>query len=522
MTPPVSSAPSRRSLVRAGGLVAGAAGAALAVPGRADAAAYTPAHYPGEPLLSAFDRHLVTRTSYGLTPALRRTVLQAGGARAWADQQLTPSRIADGAADALVGWWPSLRLGPAELWRRNVEEIEGGWEVMAGYQRWLLMRRITTNRQVHELMTDFWLNHFNVPVNGDGVFTWRFHYDGVVRQHALGRFADLLQATITHPAMGIYLNNATSGKEHPNENLGRELLELHTVGRGNYSEDDVKSSARILTGYRVAMWDTWAAAYDPAEHWTGPVRVMGFGHANREADGRDVTRRYLDYLAHHPRTAERVVRKLAVRFVGDQPSSTLITYLARIYRENDTRIAPVLRALVRSQAFAGATGAKVRDPAEDVVATYRALGATVRRPTGDESAANAMLWQCSTIGAVPCDWPRPDGQPADNDSWSSPARILASLEMHWGMSGRWWPSTDVTYRTPAGWLPRRSLRFDLLVDHLSQQLLGRRSTSALLQACCQVCAVSPGTVIDAQHGVVQWNFHRLLSTLLDSPAHLTR
>ena len=121
---------------------------------------------------------------------------------------------------------------------------------MESYQRWLLMRRIRTKRQVQEVMTEFWLNHLNVPANGDATFTWRFDYDRQIRARALGSFRDILYAAVTHPAMGIYLNNAVSTKSHPNENLGRELLELHTVGRGEYTEDDVKNSARILTGWR--------------------------------------------------------------------------------------------------------------------------------------------------------------------------------------------------------------------------------------------------------------------------------
>jgi len=155
-------------------------------------------------------------------------------------------------------------------------------------------RRTVSRRQVHEVMTEFWQDHLDVSVHSDGAFTHRFSFDQVVREHALGTFADLLHATTTHPAMGIYLNNAVSTRTHPNENLGRELLELHTVGRGGYSEEDVKGYARILTGWRVDMWRTWDAWYSLADHWTGPVRVLGFTDANvprSETEGRALTRR---------------------------------------------------------------------------------------------------------------------------------------------------------------------------------------------------------------------------------------
>ncbi|MCW2795254.1 MAG: hypothetical protein JWM79_751 [Nocardioides sp.] len=466
------------------------------------------------------------RFSYGVTARLATEVLAAGGANRWLEKQLAANRISDPAADALLGWYPSLSRGPQELWQRQIQEIEGGWEVMADYARWVMLRRMHTKRQVLETMTEFWENHFNVPVWGDATFTWRTSYGAAIRRQALGRFDDLLHATITHPAMLIYLDGAVSTAAHPNENLGRELLELHTVGRGNYTEDDVKNSARILTGWSVDMWETWAASYETQDHWLGPVRVMGFSDANTASDGRAVTRRYLSYLAHHPATAQRIARKLAVKFVGDNPSRALVDKLAGVYLDNDTAIKPVLRALVATTAFGRGVGSKVRDPGEDVVATYRALGVRVQRPPeGDAAepyAATAMLWQVANLGTSPFAWPRPDGQPIDNDSWSSPSRLIASMDVHYGMSGGWWPSVGITYREPMDWMPKPSLRFNVLVDHLSQQLLHRRSTAQLLEACCQAVDVTPTEMINADHGLVRWSFPRLLTTFFDSPAHLTR
>jgi hypothetical protein len=519
---------SRRAVLgRAAAVGAAAAGASLGRPGVAAAAAsYAPAHYRGAPLLSTSGRHVVSRFSYGVTPRLAAEVLGAGGGSRWFEKQLTPSAISDPAADALLAWYPSLSRGPEELWQRQIQEIEGGWEVMADYARWAMLRRIHTKRQVLETMTEFWENHFNVPVWGDATFTWRTSYGVAIRRHALGRFDDLLHATITHPAMLIYLDGAISTAAHPNENLGRELLELHTVGRGAYTEDDVKNSARILTGWSVDMWQTWAAGYQTEDHWVGPVGVMGFSDPNASSDGRGVTKRYLTHLAHHPATARRIARKLAVKFVGDDPSPALVDKLAAVYLANDTAIKPVLRALIASTAFKDAVGSKVRDPGEDIVATYRALGVRVQRPpdgdAGDEYAATAMLWQVASLGTSPFAWPRPDGQPIDNDSWSSPSRLIASMDVHYGMCGGWWPSVGISYPKPTDWMPKESLRFDKLVDHLAQQLLHRRSTAQLLKACCEAVDVAPTETITADHGLVRWNFPRLLTVFLDSPAHLSR
>src|SRR6478735_2181696 len=339
-TPP----PSRRALV----------GGALAASAAAVTATAEPAYagggkkHDGPPLLSKPDRHLVTRFSYGLTPELARDVRKAGGGLAWFESQLKPSSVSDKEVGKVDAWWPELSYSPAKLWQRQITQQQAGWQVMANYQRRALQRRMRTNRPLLEMMAEFWENHLNVPVNGDAQFTYRAAYGDHVREHALGKFSDLLVGAITHPAMLIYLDQAISNKTHTTENLGRELLECHTVGEGSFTEDHVKASARILTGYTVDMYETWQALYNPEEHWRGRVKVMGFKDTNKKKDGQDLTRRYLEYLAHHPATARRIAQKLAVKFVRDEPSAGLVARLAKVYLKNDTEIAPVLRALVRS------------------------------------------------------------------------------------------------------------------------------------------------------------------------------
>lgn len=532
--PPTTALPpartSRRSLLRRGAAVGAASTVALSAgaPSAEATVSHRPARFRGAPLLSGADRHLVSRFSYGVTPTLTAEVLAAGGADRWFESQLSPGRIADVQADALVTWWPCLTLGPTKLWTNQRDGIEGGWEVMSSYQSWLLVRRITSKRQLAELMTEFWMNHLNVSVSHDSAFTHRFDYDRVVRANALGTYEDLLLGAITHPAMSMFLDNTYSTKDQPNENLGRELLELHTVGIGSYTEDDVKASARILTGYTVDMWDTFVAAYNPRIHWTGPVTVMGFSAANSDRDGRAVVQAYLKYLAHHPKTAERIARKLCVAFVSDTPSDALVARLAQVYLAHGTAIVPVLRALIATAEFKASAGTKVREPGADVVATYRALNVKLSKPPPGDSgyAAQAIVWQTEMIGQRPCAWPRPDGQPLDNEAWSSPSRLLASMEVHWSMSGQWWPQDGATYVPMAAWLPTPKIRFDLLVDHLCQQLLGRRSSATILRACLDVVpddmAVAPATIITANHPLVRWGFYRLLSTMLDSPTHFTR
>jgi hypothetical protein len=474
------------------------------------------------PVLGVSARLLVSRFSYGLTPALGAQVRSRGGARAWFEWQLEPGTIRDPDLVGLDSWWPGLACSGAEAWRRNVEEVEPGWVHTAHYQRWLLQRRMRSRRQLLEVMTEFWEHHFNVPANGDAHFVYRKDYGDTIRRHALGSFEELLQATTTHPAMLIYLDQAVSTKAHPNENLGRELLELHTVGRGHHTEDDVKSCARVLTGWRVDLWQTWTPSYQPSSHWTGPVSVVGFTDPNADPDGRDVTRRMLSHLARHPETARRVARKLAVKFVSDDPPEGLVERLAEVYLAEDTRIRPVLRALVDSPEFRGSEGLKIRTPVEDVVAAYRVLGIRTDEPTADASAANAILWQCTTLGAYPQGWPRPDGLPQVNRAWATPARMMASMRVHLTLCGGWWPTVDVRYRAPASWAPDYPIRFDDLVDHLSRTLLHRPATPVLQRACSEALDVAPEERITRDHGLVRWGMPRLLTTFLDSPTFYAR
>ncbi len=470
--------------------------------------------------------HVASRFTYGMTPELLAEMSAHPSLQSWLDAQLRPETVADGAAEAMEGWWPSLAWSPSVMWAKDRATPGAAWNAMADYQRWCLVRRIYSKRQLLESVAELFEDHLHVPVHDDGVFGYRTDYGRTIRRHALGRFDDMLVATTTHPAMGISLDNASSTKRAPNENLGRELLELHTVGRGNYTEDDVKASARILTGYRVEMWTaSWNAYYDPSSHWTGPVQVMGFSHANGAADGRPVTEAYLRYLAHHPATARRIARKLAVRYVSDTPSAGLVDHLASTYLANATAIVPVLRALFAHPEFVTSVARKVRTPADDVVATWRALGVQAQSPTDGDSGVNAILWQTVALGQAPFDWARPDGQPQDGAAWSSVSRVLASFESHYAMAGTWWPSKQLVYKPVASWVPLQagqSMRFDALVEHLSRSLLGRPASGRLTEACCQAAGLTPATAITTTHALVRWGMPVLLTTVLDTPEHMTR
>ncbi len=472
---------------------------------------------------SVAERHLLGRFSYGVTPQLFKAAQAAGGSRAWFEAQLSPGTIGDAAADEMRAWYPYLDKTPQQLWYDDQEGIRPSWEVGIDLQRWSVMRRTFSNRQLHEHMTEFWSNLLHVPAPGDKSWPHRSRYDATIRKHALGRFDDMLVACDLHPSMGAYLDNAQSTAGNINENLGRELLELHTVGiEAGYTEEDVRNSAYILTGWRVDMWDTWRGYYSYADHWTGPVKVLDFTDPNSSLDGRALSKRYLRYLAQHPATAQRIARRLCVRFVSDTPSEAIVSAVAAAFLNSGTDIKTTLRTLVDHPDFAAAVGQKTRTPSEDAVATIRALGIKVHAPTKRDDFALINIWQLANMGQQPFDWPRPDGFPDVADAWSGVSRVLGSWQVHWALAGGYWPKTGATYRSKAKWMPVLPAKFSVVVDDISRRVLSRPATPTLQQAVTAFTGIQPWERIRTADDIGDYRMTKLLSVVLDTPAHMSR
>ncbi len=419
-------------------------------------------------------------------------------------------------------WWPTLALTPLQRFMRYKAGIETGWEMMQSLASWTMMRRLVTNRPVEALMVDFWSNHLHVASPASDVWVWRVEYDAMVRRHALGRFDELLVEAIQHPAMGLYLSNVLSTADAINENLGRELLELHTLGVGNFTEDDVVNSARILTGFHVDTGGTWDASYDPADHWVGRVKVQGFASANADPNGIPVLVKYLKYLAMHPATAKRICTKLAVRFMSDKPSKALVDSLTTVYLASNTAIVPVLRALVASGEFKATVMNKVRTPVEDALATWTAVGAVVAQPRSDQAAANQFINVSKAIGQVVFDWPTPDAFPDLAPAWCNAGRLLGSMRVHWYASSGSWPNEGISFKAPIEWMPRLPALFSDVVDHVVQRMLFLPSTPDMLQAACLATDLGADDVIDETHPLIRYKFPRFMVSILDTPEHLSR
>jgi len=278
-------------------------------------AGYVVAPYERTRIPTARQLHVLNRLGWGYTRSGYRQLLRAGGEDAWFDQQLDPDSIQEsGKASAVSHWYPELAKSAADMWAEDQAGTRGQGAVANDLANLAILRRVYTRRPVFEQMVDFWSNHLHINSRHPRAFTQRPAYDAVIRKHALGRFEDMLVEASLHPAMLIYLNNWKSVRGNPNENHGRELLELHTVGLASgYTEAMIKDSAKILSGYTVRGEGAsiLSGYYDPGKHTTGAVRVLGFRAENRLADGSQLTVDYLRYLARHPATAERIARKLA-------------------------------------------------------------------------------------------------------------------------------------------------------------------------------------------------------------------
>jgi uncharacterized protein (DUF1800 family) len=413
------------------------AGPTLVFPTAAEAAAGTRVEGP---TLLASDRpvlHLLRRATWGPTPALLVEV-EAVGIDAWLDAQLDPATIADDEADAVVA---SVPLGTAD--QASVRrEVQGrGWAAATDVGRVALARQVWGRRHLLEVMVDFWSDHLHVatPSGASWDVGGSYHHD-VIRAHALGSFSDMLVASARHPAMLRFLTAEDSTKESVNENYGREVLELHTVGvAAGYTEQDVRTSAHILTGRTVERGnDPGAGAfrYDPEMHWVGPVSILGFSHANASGGGGlEVGDAYLRHLARREATATTIARKLAVRFVSDTPPPALVDRLAAAYLDGDTAVVPVLDTLFRSAEFWAAVGRKTRRPLENIVAAARVLEV---RPTGDAAAGLGALYNIATrAGHRPLAWPAPDGYPDVAGAWRSAGGLVAVWNSHRMLAGDW-------------------------------------------------------------------------------------
>ncbi|MFB9375720.1 DUF1800 domain-containing protein [Kineococcus gynurae] len=462
--------------------------------------------------------HLVRRTTWGPTPGLLEEVAAVGPAR-WLEQQLDPSRIPDEACDRFLTLFPKLNR---TLQQVRAQERWGDARTMQQLSYATIGRYCWSRRQLFEVMCDFWSNHLNVTNTVPAFFADRHDYDAtVVRPHALGRFADMLLASSRHPAMLRYLDGGVSRKEAPNQNYGREVLELHTLGiDGGYTETDMKACARVMTGWCFRGDGT--AIFDPRRHDAGAVRVAGWSAPDHDpASGPQVQADLLLFLARHPSTARSLATKLVRRFVSDDPQPDLVAQLARVYLDNDTAVAPVLRALFASPAFAASAGTKTRRPLEGLVAAVRALGAQPGR-TG-AGGADAIFIAARGLGHGPLLWPAPNGFPDVATAWSSAGSTMRRWNATWELTSRRkpdnlvWPENSNLATRIAG-----CRTWGQFLARLVATLLFRPATQPEIDALLRLCGRSSETPLSENDPWLAQRLGDLSAIVLCAPGHMER
>ncbi len=414
--------------------------------------------------------HALSRLTFGARPG-DVAVVRALGVDRWIANQLSPHRMPDSAGERAIARFDGLDAEPREIValfaevrreRRQrqamaTDTAEGMRpkraptrgaarqlrRVVGDLQAAKVARAVASERQLQEVMVDFWENHFSVFVGKGQTRLFLTHYDrDVIRPRALGKFRDLLGAVAHSPAMLFYLDNwqsaadsgrsvsrgrpAAGGTRRPqaprrarglNENYARELLELHTLGvDGGYTQHDVIEVARALTGWSIDQ-RAGAFVFRAAIHDADAKVVLGHRLAAGRGieDGEDV----LDIVARHPATARHVARKLAMRFVGDSPPPALVARAAETFRRTDGDIREVVRTVVTSPEFfsRAAYRAKVKSPFELVVSALRAMNADV-----DATPRTARL--VAQLGQPIFGRQTPDGWPETADEWMNAGAIL--------------------------------------------------------------------------------------------------
>jgi uncharacterized protein (DUF1800 family) len=437
--------------------------------------------------------HVLNRIAFGPRPGDVERV-QRIGLREYIEQQLHPESITDTRAEEAVSHFASLRMSQDEIFqqypepKRLAEQLgvlnpkqakpEDQPAARAKLQQYMkdnmiqrpaqllqelvsnkIVRGVESERQLQEVMTDFWFNHFNIywDKGADRWLTTDFETN-VIRPHALGKFKDLLVGTAESPAMLFYLDNHLSSSPSPvaeaalrranrpnakrqpgiNENYARELMELHTLGvDGGYTQKDITEVARAFTGWTIDQPRMSAKfVFRPAMHDRGEKVVLGQRiPANRGVqDGQEV----LDILAHHPSTARFIATKLVRRFVADEPPQALVDKVASTFTRTDGDVREMLRTIFYSEEFMSpaAYGKKMKTPFEFAVSAIRVLGGST---AGNPQIAKAI----KEMGQPLYQYQAPTGFPDRADHWTTDGALVARLNFAVALSSGRVPGTKI-------------------------------------------------------------------------------
>ncbi len=404
----------RRDFFKTGGMAAIALGVAARGNAQARASRVRPAiHWQGRPSPKNVGPalHLLRRVTFGPTRAELNRVRRMG-VEAWLDEQLHPENIDDSAIETRI----ARRYQTLSMTAPQLAELDDFPRIRQELHAATMERAVYSKRQLHQMMVDYWSNHFSIYMFDGPLRLLKTVEDReVMRKYALSPFREILGADAHSPAMLVYLDNATSTAAAPNENYAREIMELHTLGvDGGYTETDVKELARILTGWTVRR-DTGEFTFAANRHDWKAKTLLGhdFPAGRGAAEGEEA----LDILASHDATRHYVAHRLCVRFVADDPPADVVNAAAAAFRDTSGDIRAVLRAIFTHEDFYASAGMKLRRPFELIGAAVRTLEISNARGT---SMARALYLMDQTLFG----WPTPDGYPDDAASWMNTNALL--------------------------------------------------------------------------------------------------
>ena len=366
--------------------------------------------------------HTLNRCTFGPGPG-DYTRVSAMGVGAWLDEQLAPEKIDDGLCDRAIArfsecWWEPV----GEAYEEDDEALS------PILRRVAVLRAVYSERQLFEVMCEFWSDHFNIdPGKGDARYTKIDDDQRVIREHTFGNFREMLRASALSPAMLWYLDGRANVKrtasEKPNENYARELMELHTLGvHGGYTQQDVMEVARCLTGWTILakkndgfsgkllspFKDRGKVVFRKEAHDDGAKTVLG--HEIPAGLGEKDLDRVIDIVAAHPSTAQFIASKLCIRFINDDPPAAAVDAVAGAFTASKGDIKTTLRALFATQEFRTSAGAKFKRPFHFLVSALRATNA-------ETNAERPLVSFLERMGHMPFRYPTPDGYPARASHW---------------------------------------------------------------------------------------------------------
>ncbi|HWE03838.1 MAG TPA: DUF1800 domain-containing protein [Tepidisphaeraceae bacterium] len=422
--------------------------------------------------------HLLNRAGYGPWPGDVQRV-RAMGAAAWIEQQLQPQAISDDVCELRASRCEGLDGPAAESHDYSKSQLR---ESLA---RYALLRATYSKRQLLETMVCFWSDHLNINIEkGDCIFYKPWDDRHVIRKHALGKFRDLIRASAVSPAMLVYLdgnhNKGALPEDRPNENYGRELLELHTLGvHGGYTQRDVLETARALTGWRIGTgFKTGDVYFDSREHDQREKSILGrkLPAGQNEKDLDDV----VDIVCRHPATARHIATKLVRRFVADEAPEALVSEVAGVFRDTDGDIKRMVQTVLLSDEFKTSAGAKFKPPFRFVVSALRAAGA-------DTYAHRGLIEYLTRMGQGVFQFPTPDGYPDKTSPW------LGTLLWRWNfafvLAGNRVPSVNTPLQKLTGAIGATG---DAAPAKFFEHFIGRAPTDDQLRALAEARDESAG------------------------------